>query len=110
PRAAPSAPPRGPRAVPAELDALRRRVARLAPGVPLAETVHQPRALIHHDRGELGPEAVRDRVVAGLCGIGNPEAFRRTLAGLGARLCDFRTYPDHHAYTREDLEGLRAWA
>ena len=53
---------------------------------------------------------LRSRPVAGLCGIGNPEGFRRTLEGLGYRLVDFRVYPDHHGYTRQDVEQLRAWA
>ena len=41
--------------------------------------------------------------------LGNPEAFHRTLTDLGANLCAFRTYPDHHAYTRADVEELRHW-
>jgi tetraacyldisaccharide 4'-kinase len=48
--------------------------------------------------------------VAGFCGIGNPDSFRRTLTSLGAELRSFRTYPDHHAYTRDDIERLRQWA
>src|SRR5262249_26720763 len=40
----------------------------------------------------------------------NPEALRRTLTDLGARLVDFRDYPDHHGYTRQDVEGLCGWA
>ena len=45
--------------------------------------------------------------VAGFCGIGNPEAFRRTLVGLGARIIDFRVFSDHHPYSRDDVAGLR---
>src|SRR5690606_24734247 len=48
--------------------------------------------------------------VAGFCGIGNPGAFRRTLADLGAVPQEWRTYPDHHPYTREDVEDLARWA
>ena len=51
-----------------------------------------------------------DRVVAGFAGIGNPPAFRRTLEALGATVADFRAYPDHHPYTRADVDELRAWA
>ena len=28
----------------------------------------------------------------------------------GANVVDWRVFPDHHAYTREDVEGLRTWA
>jgi tetraacyldisaccharide 4'-kinase len=94
---------------PTQLEALRRRVARLAPLVPVAETVHQPVALVRWEDERMLPDALTGRPVAGLCGIGNPEAFRRTLADLGARLVDFCAYPDHHAYTRADVDRLHQW-
>src|SRR5262249_21579586 len=47
------------------------------------------------------------RPAAGFCGIGNPEAFRRTLEDSGAHVVDFWTYPDHHPYNLEDVEQLR---
>ena len=50
------------------------------------------------------------RAVVAFCGLGNPDAFRSTLADLGATVLAFRTYPDHHPYTRDDVEALRAWA
>ena len=45
-----------------------------------------------------------------VCGLGHPGAFRRTLDDLGATVADARTYPDHHAYTRDDVDDLRRWA
>ncbi|HEX5270998.1 MAG TPA: tetraacyldisaccharide 4'-kinase [Gemmataceae bacterium] len=88
---------------------LRAEVARLAPGVPVAETTHRPVGLVNGDRsGDLG--RLRGRPVAAFCGIGNPEAFRRTLADLGADVVAFRTFPDHHPYARADVDDLRAWA
>ncbi len=53
---------------------------------------------------------LRDASVAAFCGIGNPEAFRRTLLNLGAAPSAFRVYPDHHCYRREDVEELCRWA
>ncbi|HJT79317.1 MAG TPA: tetraacyldisaccharide 4'-kinase [Gemmataceae bacterium] len=88
---------------------LREQVARLAPGVPVAETMHRPVELVNGaETAALG--LLRERPVAAFCGIGNPEAFRRTLRGLGADVRDFRTYPDHHPYSREDVGELTAWA
>jgi tetraacyldisaccharide 4'-kinase len=92
-----------------ERDRVRARIGRLAPGVPVAETVHRPLGLIN--AGGTAPlERLRERPAAAFCGIGNPEAFRRTLLDLGASLGAFRTFPDHHAYTRADVEDLTAWA
>jgi len=36
--------------------------------------------------------------------------IRQTLAQLGADIRSFRTFPDHHAYARNDVEDLRVWA
>jgi tetraacyldisaccharide 4'-kinase len=88
---------------------LRREIARLAPGAPVIETTHQPVGLVNAD-GETAPlESLRGRPTAAFCGVGNPASFRRTLADLGADVRDCRVYPDHHAYTREDVDDLRAW-
>jgi tetraacyldisaccharide 4'-kinase len=88
---------------------LRQRVARVAPGVPVIETTHRPMGLVNGER-ETTLEELRGRPVGAFCGIGNPQAFRRTLIDLGAEVRDFRTYPDHHPYQREDVDALRTWA
>jgi tetraacyldisaccharide 4'-kinase len=89
---------------------LRDAVARLAPGVPITETVHGAAELANGDQARAGLDTLQERPVAAFCGIGNPKAFRNTLLGLHANLCDFRIFPDHHAYSRTDVEDLRSWA
>jgi tetraacyldisaccharide 4'-kinase len=91
-------------------DRLRREVTRIAPGVPVVETSHQPVDLVNGDQSPAPLQRLRHRPLLAFCGIGNPEAFRRTLTDLGAEVAAFRTYPDHHAYTRTDVEDLRTWA
>ncbi len=46
------------------------------------------------------------RRVAAFCGIGNPDAFRRSLAGLGYRIAAFHRFPDHHVFDRQDVAAL----
>jgi tetraacyldisaccharide 4'-kinase len=94
----------------ASRQAIRERVARINPGVPVVETAHQPTELVASDQGTESLDLLRSRPVAALCGIGNPEAFRRTLTDCGATVIDFRVYPDHHAYSRADVDALREWA
>jgi tetraacyldisaccharide 4'-kinase len=96
-------------AEPAALEALRRRVARLAPGLPVAESVHRPEELINAGR-RAALDLLDQHPVAAFCGIGNGAAFRRTLLDLGAGLVSFHDYPDHHPYTRQDVEALCDWA
>jgi tetraacyldisaccharide 4'-kinase len=92
-----------------ELAALHQRIAELAPNIPVAETEHRAEELINEDASD-DLALLRDRPVAAFCGLGNPEAFRRTLLDLGAVVTDFQAFPDHHAYSRADVEHLRGWA
>lgn len=94
---------------PAAVAAIRERVVRVAPGLTVAESVHQPAAWVNADGQALPVKGLAGRSLVAFCGLGNPEGFRRTLAGLG-EVTDFRTYPDHHQYTRTDVEELRSWA
>ncbi|MBI4873265.1 MAG: tetraacyldisaccharide 4'-kinase [Acidobacteria bacterium] len=43
---------------------------------------------------------------AAFCGLANPAAFWDTLAGLGIRPVRTRAFPDHHRYSRAELETL----
>jgi tetraacyldisaccharide 4'-kinase len=89
---------------------LRQTISRIAPHVPLVETTHRAVELSNSEGDSAPLDLLRASPVAAFCGIGNPEAFRRSLLDLGARVGDFRIYPDHHGYNREDVEGLRRWA
>jgi tetraacyldisaccharide 4'-kinase len=91
------------------VEAVRREVRRYAPAVPVVETRHGPVELVDSGRSVAPLDGLRARAVFAFCGIGNPDAFRRTLEGLGADVRGFRTYPDHHSYGRGDVESLRAW-
>jgi tetraacyldisaccharide 4'-kinase len=62
------------------------------------------------DKATRPLDDLRHRPVAAFCGIGNPDAFRRTLAQLGCDLRAWRTFADHHPYTRDDVDDLRSWA
>jgi tetraacyldisaccharide 4'-kinase len=94
---------------PRELDALYRIIIRRFPSLPIAQAVHEPESLRWGDK-ILPPQSLAERSVAAFCGLGQPNAFRRTLEQLGARLLDFRAYPDHYPYTSADVSELHRWA
>lgn len=95
---------------PAERGRLREDVARIAPRVPLIEARHRPLELVNGEKARAPLAWLRGRPVAAFCGIGNPDAFRRTLLDLGTALHAVRNFPDHHAYPRADVADLEAWA
>ncbi len=92
-----------------DADATRERLATRFPHLTVTTSEHRPTELLGGPEPEP-VESLRGRVVAGFAGIGSPPAFRRTLDALGASVADFRAYPDHHPYTRADVDDLRAWA
>ncbi|MCS7046359.1 MAG: tetraacyldisaccharide 4'-kinase [Gemmataceae bacterium] len=77
--------------------------------VPVAECIHQPAAWVNTAGDQLPPAEFRGRPTAAFCGLGNPAAFRRTLVELGLEVVAWRTFPDHHGYTRADVAALEAW-
>ncbi len=79
------------------------------PALPVATAVHAPVELVGAGDSRAVTE-LKGKPVGAFCGIGNPEAFRRTLADLGAEVVAFRAFPDHHPYARADVDDLRAWA
>lgn len=80
------------------------------PATPIAKAVHRPVELVGPDGITAPLAALTASPVAAFCGIGNPDAFRGLLTQLGAPPVAFRTFADHHAYTREDVADLTRWA
>jgi tetraacyldisaccharide-1-P 4'-kinase len=79
------------------LDRVSRRVRRLAPRATVAFAVHRPCDLEDIATGALRPASwLAGRGIVAVSGIGNPAAFERTLAGLGARVLFAERFPDHH--------------
>jgi tetraacyldisaccharide 4'-kinase len=94
---------------PGEVEAQRDWLHTRFPELPVATTAHAPLELVGTEEAEA-VESLRGRTVGGFCGIGNPAAFRRTLDDLGANVTAFRTFADHHPYSRADVDDLRRWA
>ncbi len=95
---------------PDDVAALRAWLAARWPDVPVATSEHRPLELVCGADERHPASDLAGRTVGAFCGIGNPDAFRRTLAAVGATVADFRTFPDHHAYTRDDVADLARWA
>ncbi len=87
-----------------------RAVVKSFTDVPIVESTHRPAEWRNGVQATAPLETLRDRPLAGFCGLGNPDAFRQTLVKLGMNVIAWRTFPDHHAYSRDDVEDLRNWA
>ncbi len=91
-------------ASPERAAAARAEIERIT-GRPPIEAVHAPAAVRNWpEPGCEGLEHVRDTRAFGFCGVGNPEAFRRTLVDCGVKLTGFRAFPDHHRFDDADRD------
>jgi tetraacyldisaccharide 4'-kinase len=95
---------------PQQVQEIRAAVQRIQAGMPIVESIHRPAQWCNASRRMLTLDQLGHRPVAGFCGLGNPEAFRASLLKLGLNLISWRTYPDHHPYSRQDVDELRSWA
>jgi tetraacyldisaccharide 4'-kinase len=93
-----------PRAI--ETEARRRN-----PRVPIFRADIVPRAWVEHRTGREVPvaEPPFERAAA-FCGLGNPQAFRRTLASIGANPVDWVEFEDHHKYRPHEIARIASHA
>ncbi len=73
---------------------------------PLAHAAHVWTGYLDADNQSHPIESLRTLPVAGLCGIGNPEAFKRSMASHFDRVTGQYELADHQAYTPALLAQL----
>ncbi len=94
---------------PAARAAIRSMAERAAGPLRWASARHAPLDLVDAEGRSFPLADAQGRRVAAFCGIGNPEGFWRTLAGLGLDLAGSRAFPDHHPYSSADVADLAGW-
>lgn len=79
---------------------------RHAPQAIWIEVSHRPIALLASTGKSKAIESLHGKRVAAFCGIGNPAGFRHSLEQCGFKVVAFREFPDHHAYTSDEITQL----
>lgn len=90
------------------LEAIETTVGSYAPRAAIVPARHRPSGFTTLTGEPTDPPA-GERIGA-FAGIARPEAFADTLAGLSITPIAERWWPDHHAYTAEDVNRLGQWA
>ncbi len=89
-----------------DLDRLVKQIEAIVPGTPLRFTVHAPDGFWRVSDGEtVTLDTLRECPVTAVSAIGNPEAFYRTLEGLGLRLREARAFRDHASIPDDALHA-----
>lgn len=94
---------------PSERRLIEQRVRQYAPQSLWCEVEHQAAGLLDANGVEQPLFFSPEEKVFAFCGIGNPAGFRHTLDSIGCNLTGWREFPDHHAYSREDVASLSQW-
>jgi tetraacyldisaccharide 4'-kinase len=95
---------------PSRREDIRRRVQSMAPHSAWAEVRHAAIELISATGRQAALDSLNGLPVAAFCGLGNPAGFRHTIHSCGYALAGFREFPDHHCYSRADMDSLAVWA
>lgn len=82
------------------------RLHRIAGHIPVIKTVHSPICLETQDGSRLSVRELEGKGVFAFCAIGNPVSLRKSIENLGAKVLGFRSFPDHHVYSLNDLKRL----
>ncbi len=89
-------------------DSVCARLTRIAPSVPVFQTIHKPRFLCSLDTCQrMGLEVIRDKNVLAVCGIANPRSFAETLRSLKPTEVTLLSFPDHHTYPPSSMASIR---
>lgn len=93
----------------AQVEALERTLARVAPHAPIMRSRHAPTTLRRLDApAQAEPaSALAGRRVVAMSGIGNPTAFEGMLLELGATVVARAAFDDHHDYVPADWAEVR---
>ncbi len=87
-------------------DEMLKVIRRYSPKSALFFARHTPVSCALHSGEEKPSRWLAEKKVFGFCAIASPDAFRKTLADLGALVCGFRAFSDHYRYMRQDISAI----
>jgi tetraacyldisaccharide 4'-kinase len=83
---------------------LRERISQYNSTAGIIECIHHPLYFEDVFTGERhGLDLVKERKVASLSGIAQPESFEQSLGTLGAALVYSKRFADHHRFTQQEI-------
>ena len=90
-----------------ELEILENHLRSFNPAAVVSRSSHVPICAKTTDGKETGIEQLKGKRVFAFCGIGNPDAFLKTVRSMGSVPVGSIRYDDHHHYTKACLDEIR---
>jgi len=91
---------------PPAIDALRQKLAALAPAASIHSAIHAPAHVVDQDGAKTPLAALAGCKVLAFCGVGNPESFFGALERAGVRLAGKCAFEDHAHYDPSRISEL----
>ena len=88
-----------------QLTELEEKLLSVNPDMIIAKSIHAPLYAKSTD-GEISIDRLKDKKVFAFCGIGNPDAFLKTIKNIEADLVGSKIYNDHYHYTDNDIAEI----
>lgn len=95
---------------PAQIDQVIARMRSMHPELLILRSTHQPSGLLQFPDSIRPVSQLDQKRVALVSGIGNPDAFRRTVEDVGGIVVAEKQLPDHSRYDRDVVEQIKQWA
>jgi tetraacyldisaccharide 4'-kinase len=89
-----------------EWHSVKRTIQQIAPGVPVFSSRMLTAGFRDLGGGSVDRSEILSQPLEAFCGVGNPKSFFRHLEAEGCRLIFRRSFPDHHAYQRLDVDRI----
>jgi len=89
-----------------ELKKVESQLKAINPDLLIARAVHEPVYARTLKNEKINLDSLNEKKVFAFCGIGNPDAFEKTLKSLNVNLIGLQAYDDHHHFTKSDITGI----
>ncbi|MGV8058438.1 MAG: tetraacyldisaccharide 4'-kinase [Smithellaceae bacterium] len=78
-----------------------------ASDIPVFVSSHKPVDAVKRDNsGQLQLTELKGKKVCAFAGIAKPDSFKKAISATGAQILSFDIFPDHHRYTKKELENI----
>ena len=88
------------------LDKLEQKLKSVNPDLVIARSIHSPSYVRLTDGRQSDAEQLKGKKAFAFCGIGNPDAFFRTLKSISLTMVGSKAYNDHYRYTEADIADI----
>jgi tetraacyldisaccharide 4'-kinase len=91
------------------ISGIKTELRKFKPTLPIALAWTVVDKLVDCDGNAYDMNDFKGKSVATICGIGNPKGFQITLEQIEINVIASKTFPDHHRYSRADIEQVSKW-